>query len=430
MRFICCVVNLFKCRNAFSLASFTALLGFISVNALAQDLEVPTGETFEQCKVILANKAEQLGFSTLIKDQVINNLSQIERVIALDKTQPEFNQSFAEYLRLRVTDYHITTGKNKLKTYKNLFDSLEKNYGIPRSYLVAFWGLETSFGKHKGKMSVLNALATLACDQRRSEFFTNELFDLFYLIDNSTVNIEQLQGSWAGAMGHMQFMPSAFRKYAKDGDKDNKVDIWESEFDALTTAAHYLQQIGWQSNERWGREVLLPENFNFSKIEYDTYYPLSLFHTLGIKQTNGQALPHYEIQAELFLPSGSNGPAFLLYPNFNVIMTWNLSKSYALSVGLLANQLVGESGMVSRPDSLEVKNNLYSNQELKKLQIILQSLGFETGEPDGIWGPKSRQAIRLFQLEHKLIADGFPNKEVLNLAFELPLSVTYVRDNN
>jgi len=366
---------------------------------------------FLQCKENLAERAQSAGFSTYITQTVIDNISPIERVIVLDKKQPEFTQTFQQYIKARVTDYHVRVGKEKLKEHKALFDSLEKKYGIPRQYLVSFWGLETVFGKHKGKMSVLNSLATLACDQRRSEFFTLELLNLFTLIETKQVSVEQLQGSWAGAMGHMQFMPTAYLKYAVDGDNDGKVDVWESEVDALTTAANYLNKIGWQPKERWGREVKLPTKFAFDKVAFDQYYPLNYFQQLGVKKTNNQPLPTYDVQTELYLPSGHQGPAFLLYPNFNVIMTWNLSKSYALSVGILANKLVGAKG-IEFFQKEQSKVTPYSVSEMKMLQSQLNSLGFETGEPDGIWGPKSRDAIRSFQLQHQLIADGYPNKEV------------------
>lgn len=375
---------------------------------------------FLQCKVNLAKRAATEGFSSYITQTVIDTISPIERVIVLDKEQPEFTQTFQQYIKARVTAYHIRVGKEKLQQHKTLFDSLEKKYGVPRQYLVSFWGLETVFGKHKGKMSVLNSLATLACDQRRSEFFTLELLNLFTLIETKQVSVEQLKGSWAGAMGHMQFMPTAYLKYAVDGDNDGKVDVWESEVDALTTAANYLNKIGWQPKERWGREVKLPDNFAFDKVAFDQYYPLNYFQQLGVKKTNNQPLPAYDIQAELYLPSGHQGPAFLLYPNFNVIMTWNLSKSYALSVGILANKLVGaQSNKFLQKEQAKVKP--YSATEMKKLQNKLNLLGFETGEPDGIWGPNSRHAIRAFQLQHQLIADGYPNKEVF-LTIELVMS--------
>lgn len=371
-------------------------------------------ENFEQCKINLAERAKNTGFSSYITQTVINNITAIERVITLDKKQPEFSQTFEQYIKARVSNYHVRVGKEKLKQNQALFDTLEAKYGIPRQYLVSFWGLETVFGKHKGKMSVLNSLATLACDQRRSEFFTQELLNLFTLIETEKVSVEQLQGSWAGAMGHMQFMPTAFLKYAVDADNDGKVDIWQSEADALTTAANYLNQIGWQTKERWGREVTLPKNFAFEKVAFDQYYPLSFFKTLGVTKTDGQPLSNYDIKAELYLPSGHQGPAYLLYPNFNVIMTWNLSKSYALSVGLLANKLVGVNGLGFLQNQ-QALDNRYSFAQMKKLQGQLNTLGYESGKPDGIWGPKSRDAIRSFQLAHQLIADGYPNKALFSM---------------
>ncbi|PKG81239.1 lytic murein transglycosylase [Colwellia sp. 75C3] len=398
----------FSVKKLIMLCSFLPIIANAAVaNPIIAD------QDFAQCKVNLVERAEKSGFSSYITETVIGELSPIKRVIALDKKQPEFTQTFEQYIKARVSDYHVRVGKKKLIKNKKLFDTLEEKYGVPRQYLVSFWGLETVFGKHKGKMSVLNSLATLACDERRSEFFTLELLNLFTLIETRQVSVEQLQGSWAGAMGHMQFMPTAFLKYAIDGDNDGKVDIWKSEVDALTTAANYLNKIDWQAKERWGREVKLPENFAFEKVVFDQYYPLNYFKELGVKKTNNQSLSSYDIQAELYLPSGHKGPAFLLYPNFNVIMTWNLSKSYALSVGLLANKLVGAKGLEFLQQE-QTKVTPYSVVQMKNLQSQLNALGFETGEPDGIWGPKSRDAIRSFQLQHQLIADGYPNKEVFS----------------
>jgi len=369
-------------------------------------------DNFEQCKVNLVKRAEDTGFSSYITQTVIDSISSIEQVISYDKKQAEFTQTFEQYIKARVTSYHVRVGKYKLKQHKKLFDALEKKYSVPRQYLVSFWGLETVYGKHKGKMSILNSLATLACDERRSEFFTQELLNLFTLIETKQVTTEQLQGSWAGAMGHMQFMPSSFLKYGVDGDNDGKIDLWKSEVDALTSAAHYLNKIDWQTKERWGREVKLPENFAFDKVDFDQYYPLSYFQQLGITKTNNQPLANYDIQAELYLPSGHRGPAFLLYPNFNVIMKWNLSKSYGLSVGILANKLIGANGLKLSKEQTKVKP--YSVAKMKNLQNQLNTLTFELGKPDGIWGPKSRRAIRLFQIQHNLIADGYPNDDVFS----------------
>ncbi|GLX79826.1 lytic transglycosylase [Thalassotalea insulae] len=365
-------------------------------------------QDFQQCQHRIKEQAVTQGFSDNIV-ALTEQLTPIKRVLTLDKKQPEFAESFAQYVNKRVSHYHVNKGRELLKSHKKLFSQLQEKYGIPPQYLVSFWGLETVFGRHKGKMSVLNALATLACDQRRSEYFTDELFDLFHLIDQGVVSTAQLKGSWAGAMGHMQFMPSALRKYALDGDQDGKVDVWQSEQDALTSAANYLNQIGWHSNERWGREVLLPEDFDFSAIEFDQRYPLATFAKMGVTKLNGQALPQYDTQAELVLPNGHQGHAFLVYQNFDVIMNWNLSKNYALSVGILADKLVGGQGVRKLASA---KPLAYSRVQLERLQAKLNALGFDSGEPDGIWGPNSRKAIRAFQIEQQLIADGFPNKEV------------------
>ncbi|MBA6255498.1 MULTISPECIES: lytic murein transglycosylase [unclassified Colwellia] len=388
-------------------------LVFASLTTLPLVVNASGNNNFTQCINNLQVKAKSSGYSGYIVNDIIPALAPIKRVIELDQRQPEFSQSFADYLKLRLTNYHIQTGRKKLAEHKELFDKLSKKYGIPAQYLVSFWGLETNFGRNKGKMSVLNSLATLACDERRSEYFTAELFDLFYLIDNKTITTKQLAGSWAGAMGHMQFMPSALKKYALDGDDDGKVDVWQSEADALTSAANYLNSIGWLEKERWGRQVQLPKNFAFQQVEFDQFYPLATFKALGVTRTNGSALSDYKIEAELVLPAGAGGPAFLVYPNFNVIMKWNLSENYALSVGLLANRIQGAAGLKISDKS---QRNLYKPVELQALQKKLNMMGYNVGNPDGIWGPKSRKAIRLYQLQHGLVGDGFPSRAVLNKA--------------
>ncbi|GHE79114.1 lytic murein transglycosylase [Thalassotalea profundi] len=380
-------------------------LGLFSFSLAAND--------FEQCKLDFQKSATELGYSDYIIDDVISSLSPIERVQQLDKSQPEFSETFAEYISKRVTDYRLRVGKQKLNEHKALLDQLTKKYGVPSQYLVAFWGLETNYGSYKGKMPVLNSIATLACDKRRSRYFTAELFNLFDLIDQKSVTVDQLQGSWAGAMGHMQFMPTALKAYGIDGDNDGKVDVWESEADALTSAANYLSQIGWRASQRWGRKVTLPENFDYAQIEQDKFYPLSDFKKLGVTTEYQQPLSNYAIDAQLFLPAGHNGPAFLVYPNFNVIMKWNLSKNYATAVGLLANSLVGAKKQQFEP--LADKHR-YTREQLQKLQEKLQSLGYKTGKPDGIWGPNSRKAIRSFQLANNLVADAYPNQAVFDAA--------------
>ena len=402
-------------KHSFSLLSLVPLL-FAASKPLAQGN--PTVEpTFEQCRSSLRQKAADAGFSDFILNDVIGNLTPLERVIKLDRSQPEFTESFAGYVRKRVSKLRIDTGKRMLQEHAALLDRLARQYGVPPRYIVAFWGLETNFGSYKGDIQILNALATLACDPRRSQYFTQELFDAFSLLQSQRVKREQLLGSWAGAMGHMQFMPSALKAYGKDGDGDGKLNVWESLPDAFTSAANYLQQIGWNKEEIWGRRVEIPKNFAFGEVNFDKAYPLSHFKALGITKTAKRPLPDYETQARLVLPAGHTGPAFLVYKNFSVIMKWNFSQNYALAVGLLADELINIHHGV---DNFGEEKNFFTNEDLKLLQQKLMEKGFDIGKPDGIWGPATRNALQQYQLQNKLVADGFPNREVFaSLAIEL-----------
>lgn len=367
--------------------------------------------TFEQCRATLHKNATAEGFSTFILDEVIRDLKPLERVIKLDRSQPEFTESFAGYVRKRVSEYRVDTGRRMLAEHSVLLNKLTQQYGVPARYIVAFWGLETNYGGYKGKIEILNALATLACDPRRSRYFTQELNNLFSLLDDQRVQREQLLGSWAGAMGNMQFMPTTLINYGIDADGDGKLNVWDSLPDALTSAANYLQKIGWNKEEIWGRKVELPKNFAFAEAELETAYPLSHFKKLGITKSYNRPLPNYDTQAKLILPSGHLGPAFLVYDNFSIIMKWNYSQSYALAVGLLADQLININHGL---DAYSAEPHHFTNEHLKLLQEKLLAKGFDIGKPDGIWGPKSRKIMQQYQLKNKLVADGFPNQEVFN----------------
>lgn len=400
----------------------SALIGLASLGLLhskaASANTMPASEAFEQCRARLQQEAASEGFSDFILRDVIGDLTPLERVIKLDRSQPEFTESFAGYIRKRVNPYRIENGKRMLKTHAELLDGLTRKYGVPGRYIVAFWGLETNFGGYKGDIAVLDALATLACDPRRSQYFTRELFNLFWLLEDKRVTRAQLRGSWAGAMGHMQFMPTALKTYGIDGDGDGQLNVWDSLPDAFTSAAHYLQEIGWNKAELWGRSVELPKGFAFERVKFDTPYPLSYFKSLGITKSHGRPLSDYDTQARLVLPAGHLGPAFLVYDNFSVIMKWNFSQNYALAVGLLADQLVG---ITHGLENYGQERNFFTNDNLKTLQQTLAEKGFDIGTPDGIWGPKTRDALQKFQQQNGLVADGFPNREVFA---ELAIALT------
>lgn len=364
---------------------------------------------FQQCLAGLQDQARAQGRSEETVDTLIPNLVQQTRVLELDRQQPEFMQTFGRYLAIRVTDTRIEAGREKLAANRVLLDALQQRYGVPAPVLVAFWGLETNYGGYLGATPSLDALATLACDPRRSEFFTNEFLTALALLERERLNPATMKGSWAGAMGHTQFMPSTWDRYAVDGDGDGRIDLWASEADALASGANFLSQLGWVPGLRWGREVHLPAGFDYSQAGGGARRPLPEWGELDIRQANGNPLPQADVEAKLVVPAGADGPAFLVYRNFDVIMGWNRSESYALSVGLLADRIAGRPGLNRPPpndDALRVA-------DVKRLQRTLSERGFDPGPADGIWGPATRRALTAFEASTGRVADGYPDADTL-----------------
>lgn len=374
--------------------------------AVAQE-DAPDSD-FSQCVASIQQQANAAGISAMVIENALGNVTKIDKVLEYDRNQPEFVQTFPAYLNKRVTSWRIDKGREMLAKHNDLLADLTRKYGVPAHYLIAFWGLETNFGNYKGKMPIIDSLATLACDPRRSRFFTQELLVAMQLMEREQLDKSKMLGSWAGAMGHTQFMPSAYINYAVDGDGDNKVDLWDSEEDALTSAANFLNQLGWQSGFIWGREVLLPNDIDYAVAGKDQTMSLTQWADMGLTRTNNSSLPKGDIEASLILPTGANGPAFLVYKNFDVIMRWNNSESYALAVGYLADRVIGKAPWhVPLPDLQS-----YPIAQMKDLQNNLNTLGFDVGEADGIAGPATRKGIRAFQKSVNLVADGYPSPEV------------------
>tara|TARA_R110001592_G_scaffold65716_1_gene201691 strand:- start:1913 stop:3109 length:1197 start_codon:yes stop_codon:yes gene_type:complete len=358
-----------------------------------------------ECYPDWQQKARTLGLSRQITDSVIPGLQHIPRVLELDRRQPEFTESFSNYFNTRVSEQRIERGRTLIEEHRLLLNRLTLEYGVPAQYLIAFWGLETNYGSYKGKMSTLDALATLACDERRKVFFTGQLFDAFYLLQDHSLEPSEMVGSWAGAVGHTQFMPGNYRRFAVDGDGDGQIDLWNSVPDALTSAANFLKNLGWHSGERWGREVGLPEDFPYLELVEQRKRSLHEWQKLGMTTAQGAKLPTEDMQATLVLPAGHTGPAFLVYRNFNVIMGWNRSEFYALSVGHLSDRINGAGRLtVVPPDQPRL-----TIAQVKALQERLKELGFIDEQADGILGPATRQAIRAFQQQQAIIPDGFPH---------------------
>ena len=377
---------------------------------LASPLIFAQDNDFSQCKARISERAAAENLPQWIVQDVVANLDIQPRVIELDRNQPEFTQTFGDYLGKRVTTFRVMQGRLLLSQYSDLLRKLTDQYGVPGRYLVAFWGLETNFGSYLGNMSTLNSLATLACDQRRSDFFTSELIHAFHILIDNEIDPEDMRGSWAGAVGHTQFMPSSYRRYAVDGDGDGKIDLWNSVPDALTSAANFLQSLGWHAQERWGREVRLADNFPYEQAGLRNRKSLREWQNLGVTQISGRPLPLEDMQAAVLVPAGHEGPAFLVYDNFDVIMRWNRSESYALSVGYLADRIGGAGTLENMP----LEDAQIRIADIQLMQEQLNARGFDSGEPDGVMGSQTRAALREYQRSEGLIPDGFPDSGTLS----------------
>ena len=381
-------------------AVFLALL-VVAPLAAAQD-------AFYQCRDRLASVAVQRGISEAVATSVLAGVEPLERVIRADRNQPEFVQSFAQYLGVRVTADRVAIGRALYAEHRALLDEVAARYGVPGQYLVAFWGLESNFGRVLGDIPVFDSLTTLACDQRRSGYFTDELIHAMTIVERGDAEPAEMTGSWAGAMGQTQFMPSVYLEHAVDGDGDGRANLWASPADALASAGRFLASLGWEPGVRWGREVVVPDGFDYSLTGRDQPQPLAAWRELGVETTAGEPIPVADIEAALIVPAGADGPAFLVYDNFDAIMRWNPAEFFALSIGHLADRVAGASGL-SRPPA---DGERLTRDELRAIQQALAEVGFDPGPADGVPGSATRAAIRAFQASRNLVADGFADSEL------------------
>lgn len=334
----------------------------------------------------------------------------IERVLDLDAKQPEFVDTFWNYLDRRVSEQRIAEGRTLLRKHRTLLREVSRRYGVPPSILVAFWGLETHYGKFTGGYPVVGALATLAYDARRSRFFRAELLDALDILQAGHIKASNMLGSWAGAMGQVQFMPSTFRRYAVDADSDGRMNIWSSPADALASAAHYLHETGWQAKQPWGEPVRLPADFDWQLAHLNVKRSVTEWAKRGVVRIDGRPLAKQDETAAILLPQGHTGPAFMVYGNFEVMLSWNRSVNYALAVGHLADRLDGQASLSL---GREVDNRRLTREQAMEIQQRLSQLGFDVGKADGVLGSKTRAAIRAYQVASNLPADGYPSLSLL-----------------
>uniref|UniRef100_UPI0025E220CE lytic murein transglycosylase n=1 Tax=Sulfurivirga sp. TaxID=2614236 RepID=UPI0025E220CE len=317
--------------------------------------------------------------------------------------------TFAQYYRRSVTPERIRKGRALLKKYRPILDRVTRETGVPGRFLIAFWGMETNYGGFTGNTPIIRALATLAYEGRREKFFTRELIAALKIVQNNHFKLHQLKGSWAGAMGQVQFMPSNYLRYGRDGNGDGRVDLWNTLEDAFLSAGYFLAHLGWHGGETWGREVKLTRRFSrYELADGVRRRSLSEWAKLGVVRADGRPLPKKGPMAALWLPMGHTGPAFLLYPNFYVIKKWNHSYNYALSVGLLADAIVGRPLRAWLPQ----KPAGIPRARLRAIQQALKAQGYAIGKVDGIFGGRSRTALRKWQQEQGLPADGWPSETI------------------
>jgi membrane-bound lytic murein transglycosylase B len=316
----------------------TLLFGILCVLILTPSLSAADDDFTEWLKALRAEAmAKGIAESTL--DSALTELKPIKRVLKLDRNQPEFKKDFRSYLKMTVTASRIKKGRLLLQEHGDLLEQIRNQYGVQPRFLVAIWGMETNFGTYIGTFPVIGAVATLAYDARRSTFFRAELLHALKILDEGHIPVSDMRGSWAGAMGQLQFMPSTFVRFAVDEDRDGRKDIWHNLPDVFASAANFLSGYGWNDSFTWGREVQAPEKLNKNLVGTDTKKPLAEWQMIGIRRLNGDDLPDVDITASLIQPSGSRGPSFLVYKNYRAILRWNHSHLYALAVCRLSDRL-------------------------------------------------------------------------------------------
>ncbi len=295
--------------------------------------------SFSQWVGALRQEAAQRGIRNATLDAALNGLEPIARIIELDRKQAEFTLTFRQYMDRVVPRARVEKGRQRLRENRALLDEIGRKYGVQPRFLVAFWGIETDFGQVTGGFRVIPALATLAYDGRRSAYFRRELLDALEILDQGHIALPDMVGSWAGAMGQSQFMPSSFVTFAVDYDGDGRKDIWNTKADVFASAANYLSRVGWKGDQTWGRPVRLPSGFDTGLASLKVRKRLSEWQRLGVRRDDGGDLPKRDLMASVVLAEGPGGPAYVVYDNYHAILKWNRSTFFALAVGSLAEQI-------------------------------------------------------------------------------------------
>lgn len=370
-----------------------------------------SAENFRSCIEGLWPAAKRKGVSRATFEKMTAPLTPDLRIMDFLDSQPEFTKAVWDYLDVLVNDDRVAAGRALLEKHRSTFDAAEKAYGVDRYFIAAIWGVETNYGEIGGDRSVLRSTATLACVGRRQRYFRDEFIAALDILNRGDVKQDRLVGSWAGAFGPTQFMPTAFKRYAIDFDRDGRRDVVDSIADLIGSTANNLKKNGWQTGETWGYEVVIPANFNFTLADRHRVMTVHDWQRHGIVRPDGKPFPRPDDQAFLLVPAGVQGPSFLMLPNFKAIMRYNPAEAYALAIGHLADRLRGGGSFVQNWPRYE---RVLTRDERLELQQLLERHGFDVGEPDGRLGAKTRAALRDFQVKIGRVPDGFASAGVLD----------------
>ena len=355
-------------------------------------------------------KAEAVanGASPSAADKALAGAKIDQKVLSRDRAQGVFKQTFLEFSQRTVSQARLNIGRQKMKEYASVFDRAEREYGVAPGVITAFWAMETDFGAVQGDFNTRNALVTLAHDCRRPELFRPQLMALITMVEHGDVDPATNTGAWAGEIGQVQMLPKDIVAFGVDGDGDGHVSLKSSSPDAIMTAAKFIQHLGYQAGQPWFQEVTVPENLPWEKTGFDSGMKAADWFALGVKPRDGNT-QFGNLEGELLLPQGRHGPAFMAYPNFNIYLEWNQSFIYTTSAAYFATRLSGaEPYLKGNPDPG------LSNDQMKALQTKLQSMGYDVGKIDGIWGSGTRFAVQKEQAKRGMAADGWPTPALLN----------------
>jgi membrane-bound lytic murein transglycosylase B len=366
---------------------------------------------FRNCVEGMWPAAAARGISRQSFERFASGLEPDVKIMDFVDAQPEFTKAFWDYIDLLVTEERIAKGREMLSAHAAAFGRMEQAYGVDRYVVTAIWGIETKFGAVTGERPVIRSVATLACVGRRQAYFKDEFLAALEILHRGDIAPVRLKGSWAGAFGLTQFMPTAFKRYAVDFDGDGRRDVATSVPDVIASTANHLKKVGWQTGQTWGYEVVVPQGFNFMLADSSRKLTLHEWTRHGITRPSREAFPRPNDRAHLFLPAGSRGPAFLMLDNFHAIMRYNPAEAYALAIGHLADRLRGGGAIVQAWPRDE---RVLTRAERLEFQQHLNRHGFDVGQPNGRFGIKTRAAVRDFQARNGMIPDGFATASILD----------------